>query len=826
MQSFIFIVKKNDNQGTLLDNQIVFTSTDLSAENLGNEVKENSHKTLIRTVLDDFQEQFNAYQATEVENSSEFTYFSKHLSYKDTHFHFHSYEFNDAKGQSLYLFSGNEVQRQFTTDSIEDPNFIRTLTDTLPDMLWAKDIQGRYLFANKAICENLLMAKNTSEPIGKTDVFFALRERATEPNNPNWHTFGELCHNSDDVTLEHMKPMRFEEYGNIKGKMCYLDVHKAPLYDSKGNLIGTVGSGRNITTQKELELQLEQNRQQLEDAQRIAHMGNYEWSITADTINFSAEAYRILGYEPNTKTLQLSDFLNHIHPEDRNKAEALIQQSINKQQQISDEYRIINAQGRVRYLMTTAKPTYNENGELVSFFGTIMDITKQTETQNEINRQKSVLEYQAQYDTLTDLPNRTLFTDRLHQAINNNRNSNHKVATLFIDLDHFKAINDSLGHSTGDNVLKAVSERFKNCLSNNITIARQGGDEFSIIIDKLRNNDAVLNTVNQLSDSLKNPITINDNPLYISMSIGIALYPDDGTDTESLLKNADAAMYKAKEDGRNTYRFYTQEMTEKAFERVALEASLREAVKNNQFEVFYQPQINIQTNRIHGMEALIRWKHPILGTVPPANFLGLAEETGLIIELDRWTMQTAMQQFTDWKRQGFEPGILSVNLAVQQIYQKDFIDVLDRIIQKTELDSELLELEISENQIMKNPEGAIQVLQLIRDMGVALSIDDFGTGYSSLSYLKKMPINTLKIDQSFTFNLPDDEEDKAITKAIIALATSLNLNVIAEGVEDQEQKDYMFENHCDILQGYFYSQPLPKDKIENFMKNFTSKEKP
>jgi len=726
--------------------------------------------------------------------------------------------------------------------------------------------------------------------------------------------------------------MRFEEYGNIKGKMCYLDVHKAPLFDMEGNLIGTVGSGRDITVEKELELKIEQahetfkvlldasldslfifdenqncihsnsnasdltgyssneiigkcffdfisesdiplakerinkpctetyplkvkhksghtinvlisvknmtylgnqvhvvavvditeierSRQRLEDAQRIAHMGNCEWHFSDDIVQLSDEAYRIYGYEPNEAKFDINFFMSHIHPEDIEHTRSKLQISLNTKNEFSHEHRIITKDGEIRHILVTAVPNFDHNNQVQSMIGTVIDLTQQVKTQNEINRQKNVLEYQAHYDNLTGLANRTLFIDRLLQLIKKAERNNTKVATLFIDLDRFKEINDSLGHGAGDIVLQEVAKRLQATVRESDNVARLGGDEFTIIIDELHNTDIIVDIANKLSKAMEEPIPFEGNPLYLSMRIGASIYPDDGTDTETLIKNADAAMYKAKEDGRNTYRFYTQGMTEKAFERVALEASLRQALKNEEFVVYYQPQTNADTHTLYGMEALIRWNHPSLGIVPPAHFIKLAEETGLILQIDRWMMEQAMQQFNEWKQQGFEPGILSVNLAIQQIYQEDFIEVLQDIIQRVGYDSSRLELEISEGQIMKDPERAIQVLHKVKELGLSLSIDDFGTGYSSLSYLKKLPIDSLKIDQSFTFNLPNDEEDAAIINTIIALAKSLGLKTIAEGVEKEEQCEFMHNKGCDVLQGYFFSRPKSKTDIEDYMQN-------
>ena len=318
-------------------------------------------------------------------------------------------------------------------------------------------------------------------------------------------------------------------------------------------------------------------------------------------------------------------------------------------------------------------------------------------------------------------------------------------------------------------------------------------------------------------------ITIVNHDFYVTLSIGISIYPEDGINSEILIKNADAAMYKAKEDGRDTYRFYNEAMTKKAFERIVMESSLRTALEKKEFIVYYQPQIDGQTNKLIGMEALVRWRHPVMGLVSPIKFIPLAEETGLIISLDQWVMKTAMNQIVQWYKDGLNPGVLALNLAIKQLQQENFMEILSSLLEETGCKPEWLELEVTEGQIMNDPERAIITLNQINKLGIELAIDDFGTGYSSLSYLKRLPIDKLKIDQSFIKDLPSEDEDVGITKAVISLANSLNLKVIAEGVETQEQKDFLVENGCNNIQGYFYSKPIPADDIKvNFLEELDS----
>jgi diguanylate cyclase (GGDEF)-like protein len=432
--------------------------------------------------------------------------------------------------------------------------------------------------------------------------------------------------------------------------------------------------------------------------------------------------------------------------------------------------------------------------------------------------QQTSLNFQASHDQLTGLANRYRFDDRLQQSIEKSKRNNTKIALLFIDLDYFKEINDSYGHKTGDEILKLVAQRLNKTIRQEDTLARLGGDEFTVIIEDFIHAQDVSLLANKILTILAEPIKLKDNTFYVGCSIGISFYPDNGDVSEDLLKNADAAMFKAKEQGRNNYQFYNTEMTELALERIVMEANIRAALINQEFIVYYQPQTNGKTNQLIGMEALVRWQSPSMGLVSPAKFIPLAESTGLIVELDRFVMKSAMTQIAQWYKAGHNPGRLAMNLAVKQLQQKDFIDFFSNLIKETGCNTLWLELEVTEGQIMANPEEAIKVLNQISKLGINLAIDDFGTGYSSLSYLKKLPINKLKIDQSFVRDLPDDDEDTAITKAVIALAKNLNLGIIAEGVETKEQKDFLLKNGCHHIQGYLYSKPLNVNEMEIYLK--------
>lgn len=447
-----------------------------------------------------------------------------------------------------------------------------------------------------------------------------------------------------------------------------------------------------------------------------------------------------------------------------------------------------------------------------------LEIKKRRIIQEELKAQKEILHYHAHHDSLTGLPNRFLFNDRLDQAIRQAQRDNKKIAVLFIDLDHFKGVNDSMGHNVGDELLVEVARRLKGTIRQADTLARLGGDEFSIALNQVSHSNAVVEVTQSLLKVMNSPIELFEQSFYVTLSIGVAIYPEDGSTPEELLKNADAAMYHAKDEGRNTYQFYNQMMTEKAFERIAMETSFRNALNKEEFIVYYQPQVDAGTGRTIGMEALVRWRHPDLGLITPSKFLTFANDTGLIVPLDKWVMKTAMAQFARWYQQGLQPGVLALNLSMRQLHKKGFVETIQQLLENTGCQARWLELEVTEGQIMEESSNGIQVLNRLKELGISLAIDDFGVGYSSLSQLKRLPINKLKIDRSFIRELPHDEEDVVISKTIIALSRNMGLSVIAEGVETRQQKDFLLQNGCHYIQGYYYSKPLPAGDIEEQLK--------
>ncbi|KAF0217439.1 MAG: PAS/PAC sensor-containing diguanylate [Geobacteraceae bacterium] len=446
------------------------------------------------------------------------------------------------------------------------------------------------------------------------------------------------------------------------------------------------------------------------------------------------------------------------------------------------------------------------------FAVTYDDITERKQAEHDI-------QHLAYYDLLTSLPNRLLLRDRLEQVLAQADREGQMVGILSFDLDEFKVINDTLGHSIGDRLLKVVAARLGSRVRKGDTLARMGGDEFVVILTGVKLTEDVAHAAKDMLSALSSPYELDDREVFITTSIGIALYPFDGKDPDTLLKNADIAMYQAKEGGRNSYRFYTAAMNAKAEQRLTMETSLRHALERNEFLLHYQPCLDLKSGRITGMEALLRWQHPTLGLVPPDRFIPTAEETGLILPIGEWVLHTACACVKALQEAGFPHLRMAVNLSGRQLKRYDLVGAVASALEATGIDPTCLELELTESSIMENIKETTKILYAIREMGISLAIDDFGTGYSSLSYLKRFPIHKLKIDRSFVRDIPANPDDMAITRAIIAMAQSLKLKVTAEGVETEEQLMFMSEHDCDELQGYFISRPVPVRELVDFLQS-------
>ncbi|PLX85069.1 MAG: hypothetical protein C0617_05090 [Desulfuromonas sp.] len=488
-----------------------------------------------------------------------------------------------------------------------------------------------------------------------------------------------------------------------------------------------------------------------------------------------------------------------------------------KAQYASVEHIHRGAGGRTKYVEVSTSPIVDETGRVLQVVHVSRDITDRKRAENEIQQL-------AYYDTLTGLPNRTLLHDHLNLTLAQADRSKEVVAILFLDLDRFKDINDTLGHPFGDKLLKSVAGRLRDAVRKSDTVARLAGDEFVMVLSGVKDAEGLPGFAQNLLQELALPHKLEGREVYSTGSIGIAFYPMDGKNVDHLLKNADTAMYVAKERGRNTYQFFSEEMNIRAMERLKLETDLRGAMKRDELFLHYQPQMELSTGKVIGMEALVRWRHPERGFVSSGTFVPLAEEAGLIVPLGEWILRTACAQAKAWQEQGFPPLRLAVNISGLQFKQPNFVDLVEEVIMETGLDAGFLELELTESIIMENAAESIEVLTDLKVRGIHLSIDDFGTGYYSLSYLKNFPFDRIKIAQSFVRDITTSSDDAAIVEAIIVMGKSLDLKVIAEGVETREQLEFLFARDCNEMQGFYFSKPLAREDFTRLLQEGLARE--
>jgi diguanylate cyclase (GGDEF)-like protein len=446
--------------------------------------------------------------------------------------------------------------------------------------------------------------------------------------------------------------------------------------------------------------------------------------------------------------------------------------------------------------------------------------------QLELTRQKVIkehiahaadVEYLAYHDSLTGLPNRSLFSKLLGHSITQSLRNQRQLAVLFLDLDHFKKINDTLGHEAGDQLLQEVAARLKTCLRDSDTVARLGGDEFIVMLPELQVEEYSAAVAQKILAAIARPFVLAGEEFRVTASIGISSYPQDGLDEQTLTKNADVAMYRAKEEGKNNYQFYSEKLSANSLERLNLESALRCALERNQFQLYYQTKRDIRSGLITGMEALLRWQHPDLGTVAPMRFIPLAEETGLIIPIGKWVLRTACRQNMAWQHLGLAPLNMAINLTARQLFDESLLANLTTILAETGMDAQLLELEISESLLMRDVEGTLHLFRAIKALGVRIAIDDFGSGYFSLASLKKFPLDTIKIDRSFVREATSVADDRALTEAIIAMGRTLSLTVVAQGVETRQQADFLRQHACDEFQGFYLNKPMPAEQMTELL---------
>jgi len=672
--------------------------------------------------------------------------------------------------------SNTEIFQEFSTAW-------RALTSQSPIIIWAVDQAGIFTLSEGKALEQLHL--KPGEVVGKS-VFDVYRD------------FPEI-----------IRDVRHALGGNtvtniVRVANRYYHSTYNPVYDKHGQVNGVIGVSNDITESHLIEQKMRIFSSALEQTADLVmitdRQGVIEYVNPAfeETTGFSRQ--EIIGKNPRIlrSGKHDQDFYQQLW-------DTILRGEVFNEV-------LINARkdGSIYYEEKTITPVKDGGGVISHFVSTGKNISERMRVQERLH-------YMAHHDSLTKLPNRNLFMDRLRQAMARARWHKRLIAVMFLDLDHFKSINDSLGHIIGDQLLIQLTQRFSSGVRAGDTIARLGGDEFAILLDDIASEKDISQLAKKLLDTMISPFAIQGHELFMTASIGVSIFPNDAEDPETLLRNADVAMYRAKDMGRNNYQFYSNEMSARAFERLTMENSLRHALKREEFFLLYQPQVEIRSRRIVGVEALLRWQHPELGLVLPSDFIPLLEETGFIVEVGDWVLHHALKQAVDWNHAGFDFLKVSINLSSRQFNNPDFISLLQSVVMNAGLEPQNIELELTESMLMRSASKTISALNSISQFGISIAVDDFGTGYSSLNYLRRFPISTLKIDSSFIRDVIKDEDDRAIATAIIVMAQCLNLIVIAEGVETEEQSAFLQSLDCSQIQGNIFSPPVSADEISRML---------
>ncbi|MFZ1036106.1 MAG: EAL domain-containing protein [Smithella sp.] len=705
---------------------------------------------------------------------------------------------SDISRLSEDIPSNTEAEMHKEWNVAQSEERYRTILDEMADAYYEVNLAGNFTFVNDSLCRHLGQSKE--ELLGAS-----FRDSiAREDIETVYNAFGRIYRTG--------KPERDISYKVIRkdGTTGFAENSGFPLRNQKGEIIGFRGVGRDITQRRQMEETLRQSEERYRTIIKEMEEWYFETDLAGNITFFNDIFADVLGY--SQKELTGVNFQSFIRKEEADSVYRLFNQVFKTGKPIRNfPYEFMQTDGTVISAEFSIFPKRDKEGMVCGFRGVGHDITERKEAERKI-------QYQATHDALTGLPNRLMFSQLLNQAIKSARRYKRQFAVLFLDLDRFKIINDTMGHDAGDELLQEIAARLKNTLRAVDITARLGGDEFVILIDEVSDISNVSTVAHKILNSIIKSLTIMKQECRVTASIGISIYPKDAEDEQSLMKNADMAMYLAKEEGKNNYQFYSEDIQSKSLERLSIEKNLRFALERNELSLHYQAKLDFKTDVITGVEALLRWQNQYLGSVTPTQFITVAEETGLIVPIGRWVMKTACQQNVAWQREGLPPVCMAVNLSLRQLTDDNLINDIRAALNDSGMAPNLLELEITESMVMHNPVRMISILAKIKSMGVRLAIDDFGTGYSSLAQIKHFPIDTLKVDRSFIRNIPQDAEDKAITEAIIAMGKTLSLTVVAEGVETQEQLNFLREHSCDEMQGYHFSKPIAPEQFADLLR--------
>lgn len=696
-----------------------------------------------------------------------------------------------------------EIRERWNAEEklIKSEKFLNTIFDSIRDPFCIFDRQYKIVKSNEAYAE---MKNRTVEGLVGKRCYEVLHNRNV------------IC---DDCIVEksfkEADPCAREKLLTYEdGSEVWFQIYTYPIYNDQGRVSHIIEYTRDITDRKITEEALRESEERYALASRGANDGLFDWDLKTNAIYYSPRWKSMLGYNESEISNTPNEWLNRIHPDDRVKVEAAIKAHTHgKTPSFKSEHRVLHKDGSYRWMLSRGLAVHDGSPEAYRMAGSITDITERKEAEEQ-------LIFDALHDSLTGLPNRALFMDRLEHAVNREkRHNDYMFAVLFLDIDRFKVLNDSLGHTIGDKLLIAVSRRLGESLRPGDTVARLGGDEFAILLEDIKNREEAITIADRIQEELSLSYNLNGQEVFTTASVGIAFSTTGYDQPENLLRNADIAMYHAKSNGNARSEIFDTGMYTTAVARLQLETDLRQALKQDEFVLHYQPIVSMKTGRITGLEALIRWQHPVRGFIPPSEFIPAAEETGLIVGVGEWVIREACRQTRIWhKKFPVEPPLtISVNISSKQLLP-NLLEYMQNVLDETAFEPNSLVLEITESMIMENAELVGPLLMQLKDLNVKLYIDDFGTGYSSLSYLHHFPVDVLKIDRSFVARLGYDGENVEIIKTITTLAHSLNMKVIAEGVETETQLMKLRALNCEYVQGFFFSKPLSPEGIENLLR--------